>query len=68
MSRRRFNILCAKLTFDDIKSREIRSVGNKMFKIDEIFKIFRNNIRNGFEPNDNLCIDETLYPFRGILN
>lgn len=65
MSRTRFKTIYSKLTFDDIETRKERSTDNKMYKINEIFERFRSKIKNCFEPYNELCVDETLYPFRG---
>lgn len=56
------------LSFDDIETREERSkMDPKLYKMSKVFNLFRSKIRSCFEPNDNLSVDETLYPFRGIL-
>lgn len=66
MPRSRFKFLFSRLTFDDIDTRSERVKTNpKLFKISTIFDRVRSKTRSCFEPSDNLCIDETLYPFRG---
>lgn len=35
------------------------------WKIEEIFNIFKNNIKNAFIPGEGLTVDEQLYAFRG---
>ena len=37
----------------------------KFFKIRVIFELFRQNIRTAYTPGGHLCIDETLYSYRG---
>ena len=37
----------------------------KLHKFSEIFNEFKFNIQNAYEPSKDLCIDETLYSFRG---
>lgn len=32
----------------------------------QIFNRFRSKLKSCFEPGDNLTVDETLYPYRGI--
>lgn len=36
-----------------------------MFKLRDIFEQFNFNLSAAFEPGENICIDETLYAFRG---
>ncbi len=63
MARNRFQLIISRITFDDVTTREIRKT-NKFFKMDEIFNIFKQNIKL-IEPSQNLCVDEELYAFRG---
>ena len=66
MSRNRFKLLCQNITFDDIDDREVRYFSNpKFFKFNHVFDRFNENIFNCYEPGKDLCIDETLYPYRG---
>ena len=61
MSRDRFKILSACISFDDASTREARKKENKKFyKISEIFEMFRLNIKEAFTPGHHLCVDETL--------
>jgi hypothetical protein len=48
---------------DDIDLR-INRKNNKFHKMTEIFELFKQNLRL-IVPSKFLCIDETLYPFRG---
>ena len=40
-------------------------VDPKLHKFSEILNEFKINIHNAYEPSKDLCIDETLYSFRG---
>ena len=66
MSRSRFEQLLSILSFDVFSTREERKQADpKFFKMSEVFNRFKKKISNAFEPSNNLCIDETLTPFRG---
>ena len=61
MSRDRFKIISCCISFDNIQTREERKVNDpKFFKMREIFDLFRQNIKQAFEPGYYLCVDETL--------
>ena len=54
------------LTFDDLRTRENRENNDKnFFKFREFFDEFRKNMQDAFEPGAYLCIDETLFYWRG---
>ena len=63
MSRDRFQLISRNICFDDIDLR-INRQNNKFHKMTEIFELFKQNLRL-IVPSKFLCIDETLYPFRG---
>ena len=63
MSRERFQLISKNICFDNILTRESRK-SNKFHKMGDIFKLFKENIKL-IEPSFSLCVDETLYQFRG---
>jgi hypothetical protein len=66
MSRNRFLQINRHITFDDIDSRNERKVNDpKCYKIREMMTHFRDKIRQAIVPSEELCVDETLYAFRG---
>lgn len=66
MSRDRFKVLTSHITFDDVFSRKTRekTIG-KFYLMNNIFEKIRIRVVEAFNPGQNLCVDETLYPFRG---
>ena len=64
MSRNRFQLISRYISFDDIDTRKNRS-NNKFHKMEATFKMFKQNL-NLIEPSKFLCVDETLYAFRGL--
>lgn len=67
MTRKRFQLISAKITFDDISTRSYR-IKDKFSKFSEIFNIFQDNNSGLVNPGNNLCVDEQLYSFRGRCN
>ena len=66
MPRDRFKEISANLLFDDLNSRISRSSENpKFYKFSEIFFQFQENLRTAYVPGQFICVDETLYAFRG---
>ena len=66
MSRDRFKLISSCIYFDDYNTREKRKhFYKKFYKMIEIFSMFRENIRFAYDPVPHLCIDETLYSYRG---
>ncbi len=66
MRRERFKFIMSKITFDDFDSRESRMrTSIKYFKFEEFFGKFTKNIQKAFTPGKQLCVDETLYSYRG---
>lgn len=63
MPRDRFMQISRFITFDDVSCRTLN--GGKFYKMDYIFQEFKNNIRTAYEPGSHVCVDETLYSFRG---
>ncbi len=63
MSRDRFQLISRNICFDDIDLR-INRQNNKFHKMTDIFELLKQNLRLIVASNF-LCIDETLYPFRG---
>jgi hypothetical protein len=69
MSRHRFKLMCRYITFDDLGERTSRQAEDpKLYKISQVFNAFNENIQSAYKPSKQLCIDETLYPFRGRSN
>jgi hypothetical protein len=62
-SRERLQLISRNTCFDNILTRDSRK-SNKFHKIADIFKLFKENIKM-IEPSFRLCVDETLYQFRG---
>ena len=66
MSRERFEEINRHITFDNIDNREQRrSRDRKYFKARELYNHFQTRITSAMEPGEQLCVDETLYSFRG---
>lgn len=66
MSRERFEEISRHITFDNVNDREQRRTQDrKYFKARELYNHFRNRISSAIEPGEQLCVDETLYSFRG---
>ena len=65
MSRSRFQIISTHICFDNMNTRLERCLQSKMYKIEDIFNVFRQNIQSAVCPGANLCVDETLYSYRG---
>lgn len=66
MSRNRFLQINRHITFDDVDTRNVRKANDpKCYKIREMLTHFRNKIRQAIIPSEELCVDETLYSFRG---
>lgn len=63
MSRSRFQIISRYLTFDDVNERT--TTMSKFHKMQYIFSEFQRKISTAFEPHTHVCVDETLYAFRG---
>lgn len=65
MSKNRFLRLLSVLFFDDYSTREERKkVDPKFFKMSYVFDRYKKKISTEYEPCSNLCVDETLTPFR----
>ena len=66
MSRNRFLQISRNISFDQLSSRNERSIQDpKFFKMRKIFDMFKANCKKGLKPGVNLCIDEQLYSYRG---
>ena len=63
MSRDRFQLISRYIAFDDVDTRENRKE-NKFHKMEATFNMFKKAL-NLIIPSFFLCIDETLYGFRG---
>jgi hypothetical protein len=66
MPRDKFRLISAAVRFDDFEGRkELEKKEPKFYKMSELFKLFRKNLHANLIPGKNVCVDETLYPFRG---
>jgi hypothetical protein len=65
MSRIRFELLLANIHFSD---NEHADNGNRLCKIQPLEKLLILKFQEAFVPNKNVCIDETMIPFRGRLS
>jgi hypothetical protein len=63
MTREKFQLISAKITFDNVSNRNSRA-HDKFYKISDIFRIFVNNCRDGLSPGKDLTVDEEFYGFR----
>ena len=63
MSRERYQLISRYIAFDDIDTREKRKE-KKFHKMEATFGMFKKAL-NLIIPSYFLCIDETLYAFRG---
>jgi hypothetical protein len=63
MARERFQLIVKNICFDNILTLDTRKT-EKFHKMSEIFNKFKCNL-NLITPSSFLCIDETLYSFRG---
>ena len=64
MSKNRFKILHACLTFDDQETRQARWKQDRFAAFREFFETFNNNCSMHIIPEAYLALDETLYPAR----
>lgn len=62
MSRNRFELLLRMLHFVDNKNS---NGSNRLFKIQPIIDTLETNFRKYYNPTEDICIDESLIPFRG---
>jgi len=62
MSRNRFELLLRMLHFVDNKNN---NGSNRLFKIQPIIDTLETNYQKYYNPTENICIDESLIPFRG---
>ena len=63
LSRKRFQLISRYISFDDFYTRKNRE-HNKFHKMEATFNMFKKNL-NLIIPSYFLCIDETLFKFRG---
>lgn len=62
MPRNRFEILLRMVHFSN---NENQRPGDRLFKIRELVDTLNHNFETHYQPQENLCIDESLMPFRG---
>lgn len=62
MPRNRFQLIYTHICFSDIDNQHSKQA--KFGKINDVFWKFKSNL-SVLEPGENLCVDETLYSFRG---
>lgn len=65
MSRNRFELLLANLHFSD---NETSNTNTRLYKLAPLLDKLIPNFKNVVVPSEELCIDETLVPFRGRLS
>lgn len=63
MSRNRFEILLAMWHFAD----NTEANGNRLHKIENILNMSIKKFKEAFTPGEEVCIDESVIPFRGRL-
>jgi hypothetical protein len=67
MPRNQFKRLLSIITFDEYSTRDKRkTVEPKFYKFSNIFNRFKRKTSTAYEPGLNLCVDETLSPYRGF--
>jgi hypothetical protein len=62
MARNRFTEILRYIRFDDKSSRSARLVENKFALFSEIWDLFNENCQGHYTPNENLSVDEQLFP------
>lgn len=65
MPLRRFSFIIQNLRFDELTSRESRRQNDKACLVSELYALFNEASESNLMPGANLCVDETLVPFRG---
>ncbi|CAH1979895.1 unnamed protein product [Acanthoscelides obtectus] len=64
MSRNRFELLLANWHFQDNQTAD---TSDRLYKLGPLLEQLRTNFQKYFIPKDQICVDETLVPFRGRL-
>ncbi|CAH1957165.1 unnamed protein product [Acanthoscelides obtectus] len=64
MSRNRFELLLANWHFQDNQTAD---TSDRLYKLGHLLEQLRTNFQKYFIPKDQICVDETLVPFRGRL-
>ena len=67
MSCKRFSFLCRFIEFDDLETRPQRWKEDKFACIREFFEKVNKQHAKMRIPSAHLAIDETLYPYRGVI-
>lgn len=62
MSRNRFEVLLRMLHFND---NDKENVNDRLYKIKTVIDMLNENFEKYFEPDEIVCVDESLIPFRG---
>jgi len=65
MSYHRFRILARYVRFDNGRTREFRQRTDKAAPIRDIRNFVNENLRDNYDPHENITIDEQLFPYRG---
>ena len=68
MSKKRFDFLNSKVSFDDKETREERWKSDRFAAIRDIFEKFNTNCGKFIEPPQFIALDETLYPMRNKIS
>lgn len=64
MSQDRFLLILRLLHFADNQNQ---TPGNRIFKISPIIETLRKKLKNSYNPNQNMCIEESIVEWKGRL-
>lgn len=62
MSRNRFELLLSMLHFSQ---RDEENTTDRLHRVKELLEIMNENFKKNYTPGEDLCIDESMVPFRG---
>ena len=65
MALNRFKFLLCCMRFDNYRNRPARQGNDKLVAIREVWETFNSNLRNIYNPNEALNVDEKLVGYRG---
>ncbi|XP_043065149.1 piggyBac transposable element-derived protein 4-like [Drosophila ficusphila] len=65
MSYHRFRVLTRYIRFDNGRTRELRKRVDKAAAIRDIWKLLNENLKDNYDPHENVTIEEQLFPYRG---
>lgn len=64
MSRNRFELLLSMLHFSQ---RDEENTADRLHRVRELLEVLNENFKKSYTPGEDLCIDESVIPFRGRL-